>query len=133
MTYMAVLEQEKVGLLKGSNGNGSGSSSSQQTDATLSDRIEALKELTMALLKEVEALGEIRSPGDERRRLSLQDEVRRFEMNIIRYALMRTSGSQRRAARMLGVKATTLNAKIKRYQINPAEVVEVATERDWKK
>jgi len=31
--------------------------------------------------------------------------------------LSQTHGHQRRAARLLGVKATTLNAKIKRYKI----------------
>ena len=128
MMDMAILEQDSAALLKGASRRGS----SLQSEATLSGRIEALKELTIALLKEVEALGEARSPERERRRLSLHEEVRRFEMDIIRYALMRSSGSQRRAARMLGVKATTLNAKIKRYKIDPAEVANVAAAEDWK-
>jgi DNA-binding NtrC family response regulator len=45
--------------------------------------------------------------------------VRRFETDLIRWALMRTGGHQRRAARMLNLKVTTLNAKIKRYRIQP--------------
>ena len=45
------------------------------------------------------------------------DEVRQFEMSLIRTALGRTSGSQTRAAKLLGLKPTTLNAKIKRYGI----------------
>jgi transcriptional regulator with GAF, ATPase, and Fis domain len=45
--------------------------------------------------------------------------VRQFEVNLIRTALGRTSGSQIRAARLLGLKPTTLNAKIKRYNIAP--------------
>jgi transcriptional regulator with GAF, ATPase, and Fis domain len=43
--------------------------------------------------------------------------VRQFEVSLIRTALGRTSGSQTRAARLLGLKPTTLNAKIKRYGI----------------
>jgi len=47
------------------------------------------------------------------------DEVRRFETDLIRWALLHTGGHQRRAARMLNLKVTTLNAKIKRYGIRP--------------
>jgi transcriptional regulator with GAF, ATPase, and Fis domain len=49
--------------------------------------------------------------------LRLYDEVRRFEVNLIKSALSRTGGSQTQAARLLGVKLTTLNSKIKRYHI----------------
>ena len=50
--------------------------------------------------------------------LDFQREVRRFESDLIRCALIRTGGRQRRAARLLGIKAATLNAKIKRYRID---------------
>ncbi|MGH9902983.1 MAG: helix-turn-helix domain-containing protein [Pyrinomonadaceae bacterium] len=112
MMEMAVLEQEKTSLMDSLNQTGA------QSELALNNRIEALKELTLALLKQVEALGGTRPAGGARRKVSLYDEVRRFETEIIRYALMRTGGSQRRAARLLGVKATTLNAKIKRYGID---------------
>jgi len=36
---------------------------------------------------------------------------------LIRQALQRTHGNQRRAAQLLGVKVTTLNCKIKRLGI----------------
>jgi len=49
--------------------------------------------------------------------LDLQAEVHRFEAELIRSALARTQGRQRRAARLLGMKVTTLNAKIRRYKI----------------
>jgi DNA-binding NtrC family response regulator len=45
------------------------------------------------------------------------DEVRRFEMSLIRKALRVTRGSQIDAAKLLQLKATTLNAKIKKYRI----------------
>lgn len=86
-------------------------------------KIEALKELTLALLKEVESLKNVQSEGGGngnggKRHLSLYEEVRRFETEMIRWALARTAGHQRRAARLLGVKVTTLHAKIKRYHID---------------
>jgi transcriptional regulator with GAF, ATPase, and Fis domain len=43
--------------------------------------------------------------------------VKKFEADLIRAALVRTGGNQARAARLLGVKHTTLNAKIKRHQL----------------
>ena len=45
------------------------------------------------------------------------DEVRRFEIDLIRRALDQTGGHQSRAARLLGMNATTLNSKIKTYNI----------------
>lgn len=83
-------------------------------------KLDALKELAHMLLKEVEAIADARAPqakGDGR--ISLAAEVRRFESDLIRWALVRTNGHQRRAARLLNVKVTTLNAKIKRYGIVP--------------
>ena len=46
------------------------------------------------------------------------DEVKRFEIDLIRRALDQTSGHQSRAARLLGLNATTLNSKIKSYNIH---------------
>jgi len=40
--------------------------------------------------------------------------MQRYESELIRDALQRTRGNQRRAAKLLGVKVTTLNCKIKR-------------------
>ncbi len=52
------------------------------------------------------------------RGVNFYDEVRRFEIDLIRRALEQTSGHQSRAARLLGMNATTLNSKIKTYNIN---------------
>src|SRR3982750_936349 len=89
--------------------------------APLSNRIAALRELTLTLLREVEALGGSQSQ-ETKRSISLQEEVRRFEIDLIRYALRQTGGHQVRAARLLGLKVTTLNSKIIRYKIDPDEV-----------
>jgi DNA-binding NtrC family response regulator len=52
------------------------------------------------------------------RGVNFYDEVRRFEIDLIRRALEQTGGHQSRAARLLGMNATTLNSKIKTYNIN---------------
>lgn len=44
-------------------------------------------------------------------------EVRRFEVLLIKKALRITGGSQTKAAKLLKLNATTLNSKIKSYQI----------------
>ncbi|MFN2454861.1 MAG: sigma-54-dependent transcriptional regulator [Pyrinomonadaceae bacterium] len=49
--------------------------------------------------------------------VNFYDEVRRFEIDMIRRALQQTGGHQSRAARLLGMNATTLNSKIKTYNI----------------
>ena len=53
------------------------------------------------------------------RGVNFYDEVRRFEIDLIRRALEQTGGHQSRAARLLGMNATTLNSKIKTYNIDP--------------
>jgi DNA-binding NtrC family response regulator len=52
------------------------------------------------------------------RGINFYDEVRHFEMDLIRRALEQTGGHQSRAARLLGMNATTLNSKIKTYNIS---------------
>jgi DNA-binding NtrC family response regulator len=95
---------------------GSAESNASARDESLNNRIEALKTLALNLLRELEALEKSRV-GEGDVKLSLHEEVRRFEEDMIRCALIRTGGRQRRAARMLGMNAATLNAKIKRYGI----------------
>jgi DNA-binding NtrC family response regulator len=54
---------------------------------------------------------------DITRGVNFYDEVRKFETDLIRRALDQTGGHQSRAARLLGLNATTLNSKIKTYNI----------------
>ena len=49
--------------------------------------------------------------------MSFYEEVRQFEIKLITQALSRTQGKQSAAARLLGLKATTLNSKMKQYQM----------------
>ena len=71
---------------------------------------------TDELLNAVDCLKQT-TTSNSNHNLNLDDEVRKFEADLIRAALVRTGGNQARAARLLGVKHTTLNAKIKRYQL----------------
>ena len=86
----------------------------QPANASVDVRLNTLRETVLQLLDEVESLA-ISRPVDIKRGARFSDEVRQFEVSLIRTALGRTSGSQTRAARLLGLKPTTLNAKIKRY------------------
>ncbi len=86
------------------------------SEATVDARLNTLRETVLQLLEEVESLA-ISKPVDIKRGARFSDEVRQFEVSLIRTALGRTSGSQTRAAKLLGLKPTTLNAKIKRYGI----------------
>ena len=54
---------------------------------------------------------------DLARGANFYDEVKKFEIDLIRRALEQTGGHQSRAARLLGLNATTLNSKIKSYNI----------------
>jgi DNA-binding NtrC family response regulator len=82
-----------------------------------------VKELTLALLCELKSL-ETSEPPMLSDRIDFNGEVRRFEIELIRCALIRTGGHQTRAAQLLGIKLTTLHDKIKRYKIDPRKLTE---------
>ena len=84
-------------------------------DEAFESRLSSLRDVAVELLNAVDYLKQTTSTSDQR--LNLEDEVKKFEADLIRAALVRTGGNQARAARLLGVKHTTLNAKIKRYQL----------------
>ena len=98
--------------------NNNGSTPETNGNGNVDVRLNTLRETVLELLGEVESLS-ISRPVDIKRSARFSDEVRQFEVNLIRTALGRTSGSQIRAAKLLGLKPTTLNAKIKRYNIAP--------------
>lgn len=83
-------------------------------------RISYLKILALSMLREI-ASAENMHEENGNNAIDLQAEVRRFETELIRSALIQTGGRQRQAARLLGTKVTTLNTKIKRYKIDISE------------
>ena len=94
-----------------------------QSPSVMNNRLEALTVLSQSLLREVEALRDNTKSQNEiinevkDGNIDLEKEVQKFEVELIRCALVRTGGRQRRAAKLLNVKISTLNAKIKRYGI----------------
>lgn len=88
----------------------------RKATTTVDARVSSLKILAETIVREIESL-EAEDAAGQPEALDLQAEVHRFEAELIRSALVRTEGRQRRAARLLGMKVTTLNAKIRRYKI----------------
>ena len=80
------------------------------------NKITSLRELTVRLLREVQSLTEVPTLNFESG-LDVYDEVSRVEIELIKRALFQTRGHQGRAARLLNLKVTTLNSKIKHYNI----------------
>ena len=102
--------------------------SSRLSSGEPQSRIRELKTLALSLLKETQTLerdllvSELLNPQEANKLdieggISLDEVVSRFESNIIRQALIITGGNQARAARLLGIKANTLNYKIKLYEL----------------
>ena len=90
------------------------------------NRVRSLLELAHALTREAETLARDKEFTDRFNQLETLDvaqgidfygEVERFETGLIKLALEQTGGHQANAARLLRIKATTLNSKIKLYGI----------------
>lgn len=86
-------------------------------------QIEALKSLSQLLVREIDSLGERQSAALEKeieneKPINLLAELQHFEVGMIRCALIRAGGRQSEAAKLLGLKPTTLFEKMKRYRIN---------------
>ena len=93
------------------------SQNGNEESAAAPNSLTTLKELTARLLREVQCISEVR-PVSFENGLDFYDEVIRFEIDLIKRALLVTAGHQARAARLLNLRATTLNSKIKHYGIN---------------
>ena len=87
-----------------------------RTDSAV--RLDGLRELTLAFLHEVDSIAGS-EPLASKPSVDFYEEVRRFEVDLIRWALTRAGGNQRRAARLLNLNATTLNSLVRRHRIRP--------------
>ena len=92
----------------------------------LEQRVQQLTLLAKALASEIESLQAELSTDRSREQIRLDDdgidfynEVERYEIELIKSALNRCGGNQTQAARLLRMKSTTLNAKMKHYGLNP--------------
>lgn len=92
-------------------------SDERRKNETVEEKITSLRENAFALIQEIRELGSF-SFSDVSRGIDLAEEVRRLEIRLIKRALEETNGHQVNAARLLGLKVTTLNAKIKRFGLD---------------
>ena len=83
------------------------------------NNISTLRELVLRLLCEVQCINEVSKLTIESG-FDFYEEVSRFEIDLIKRALLQTGGHQVRAAKLLNLKVTTLNSKIKHYNISLA-------------
>ncbi len=82
--------------------------------------LESLENLSLMLVREIEVLKVAQTNfrfKDKNQKVSFENVVKNFEISLIRNALIQSNGNQLRAAELLELKPTTLNAKIKRYGI----------------
>ncbi len=91
---------------------------------TASDKsVRFFQEMSMAFATAAELLDQahqLRSlPGlDLERGINLNEEVGRFEKELIKRALKQSNGKQKDAAQILGIKPSTLHAMMKRHNIS---------------
>jgi len=87
-------------------------------------RVEQLVTLAKTLVDEIEALqsGLAIQPtipdtpfDSDKETFDFYKEIEQYEIELIRSALQHCSGNQTHAAKLLGMKSTTLNAKMKHY------------------
>jgi len=83
-------------------------------------RLNALKQLTLQLFRELQLVNDVERQNLEGG-VDYYEEVRRFEVDLIKRALIQTGGHQKRAARLLNLKPSTLNSKIKLFDIQVEE------------
>ena len=81
--------------------------------------VDQLVMLAKALASEIETLkAELTTDQNDNKQIDFYDEVERYEIELIRSALNQCHGNQSRAAKLLHLKSTTLNAKMKHYGLN---------------
>ena len=97
----------------------------------LEHRVEQLTLLAKALASEIETLqAELTSDSNRNRPVVVDNEgidfyreVEQYEIELIKSALSYCGGNQTQAARLLRMKSTTLNAKMKHYGLNPVRAI----------
>lgn len=101
------------------------------TASELEHRVQQLTLLAKALASEVETL-QVELATDRNRDklldfdnqgIDFYQEIERYEIELIKSALNHCNGNQTKAARLLRMKSTTLNAKMKHYGLNPVRSI----------
>jgi len=91
-----------------------------------SQRLKKIREMASELMEEASALEHETELAEARATveslgpnhgIDFFEEVRRFEIKLIKRAMELAEGNQARAAKILGLGTTTLNYKIKAYEL----------------
>jgi DNA-binding NtrC family response regulator len=102
---------------------------SNDSDSQSENRIQQLIQLARALTSEIESLRTELSTVQPKQidfakdGINFYQEIERYEIDLIESALHLCDGNQAQAARLLQIKPTTLNAKIKHYGLNPVRSI----------
>ena len=96
--------------------------------------VDQLVMLAKALATEIETLKAELNKDEideqiDKEGIDFYDEIERFEIELIRSALNHCGGNQSQAAKLLHLKSTTLNAKMKHYGLNPARSIMVQRQK----
>jgi DNA-binding NtrC family response regulator len=102
-----------------------------EPESELERHVQQLFMLAKALVSEIETLrAELSNDREGGRQIyfdsngiDFYNEVERYEIELIRSALSYCHGNQTSAARLLHMKSTTLNAKMKHYGLNPVRSI----------
>ncbi len=86
-------------------------------EKTWGSELKTLSKLALVILGEIKALESVNRIKVQSG-IDLLSEVRNFEINLIKLALIHSGGSQQRAAQLLGISESTLSWKMKRYKIS---------------
>ena len=82
---------------------------------SIAQKLEAINRIANIVRDEVESLALRKYDCSEI--IDYYEELKRFEIELIRYALFRANGNQKRAAQILNLNPNTLNAKIKKFNL----------------
>lgn len=82
---------------------------------SIAQKLETLNRIAGSVLKEVETFTARNFSGSEN--INYYEEIERFEIELLLLALYRANGNQRRAAQILNINPTTLNTKVKKYDL----------------
>jgi DNA-binding NtrC family response regulator len=88
-----------------------------RTESEPERRVQQLVLIAKALASEVESL-QAELSSDREKQIDFYREVERYEIELIKNALVLCKGNQSHAAKLLTMKPTTLNAKMKHYGLN---------------
>jgi len=82
---------------------------------SIAQKLEAINRIAGIVLKEVEMFTARNFSASEN--INYYEEIERFEIELLLFALYSAEGNQRRAARILNINPTTLNSKVKKFNL----------------